>query len=90
MVRKEDSETVHKVKRVLRELDSEVGYRFLDSYLDQNVFDDVLITLATKEISLTDYLLRNLDSISYETKFRILVQTLNAVVTLWINNQITL
>jgi len=65
MVKKEDEETVKKVKKLLRELGSEVEYLFLDNFLEQSVFDDIIMTLALKEVPLGDYLWKNFQTISY-------------------------
>lgn len=50
---------------MLRELSGEVEYLFLDNYFDQNVFDDIIMTLALKEMSLADYMWKNFQTISY-------------------------
>lgn len=65
MVKKEDEETVKKVKKLLRELGGEVEYLFLDNFLEQGVFDDIIMTLALKEVPLSDYLWKNFQTISY-------------------------
>ena len=48
MVKKEDEDTVKKVKKLLRELGEDVEYLFLDNFLDQEIFDDIILTVAFK------------------------------------------
>lgn len=48
MVKKEDEDTVKKVKKLLRELGEDVEYLFLDNFLDQEIFDDIILTVALK------------------------------------------
>ena len=48
MVKKEDEDTVKKVKKLLRELGEDVEYLFLDNFLHQEIFDDIILTVALK------------------------------------------